>query len=237
MNGWITLAGNLAILILLGSIVGFFHRRKFVPRWLAVSAALLAVNDIVLTSAHGFFPDLIGGEWLWQGKLLAFGATLAIAALPSFGWSRCGLRLSQQPGSMKTAIPVALLYCAYVTVIAFVFPQGKTNAEEVAFQLTMPGIEEETFWRGLLLLSLDQALTGRKRFLGVDWGWGAVLACFMFGLGHALSFSDGRFSFDALTLALTGLPSLVAVWLRLRTESLLLPILLHNFGNTLSLFV
>lgn len=237
MNGWITLAGNLAILILLGSAIGFCDRRKFAPRWLVVSAVLLAVNDIILTSAHGFFPDLIGGEWLWQGKLLAFGATVAIAALPSFGWSRSGLRFSQQPGSMKTAIPVALLYCAYVTVIALIFPQGKTNTEEVAFQLTMPGIEEETFWRGLLLLSLDQAFTGRKRFLGVDWSWGAVLACFMFGLGHAFSFSDEGFSFDMLTLALTALPSFVAVWLRLRTGSVLLPILLHNFGNTLSLFL
>jgi uncharacterized protein len=170
-------------------------------------------------------------------QLLAIGATLAIAALPSFGWQRCGLRLSQQPGSMKAATAVALLYCAYVTVIALIFPQGKTNAEEIAFQLTLPGIEEEIFWRGVLLLCLDRAFTGRRQFLGVDWGWGAVLACFMFGLGHAFSFSDGCFSFDALTLALTALPSFVAVWLRLRTGSVLLPILLHNFGNTLSLFL
>jgi uncharacterized protein len=30
-------------------------------------------------------------------------------------------------------------------------------------------------------------------------------------------------------------PSFIAVWLRLRTGSLLLPVLLHNFGNAISL--
>ena len=39
-----------------------------------------------------------------------------------------------------------------------------------------------------------------------------------------------------MTMALTALPSFIAVWLRLRTGSVLLPILLHNFGNSVSLF-
>lgn len=38
-----------------------------------------------------------------------------------------------------------------------------------------------------------------------------------------------------MTMALTALPAFIAVWLRLRTGSLLLPILLHNFGNAFSL--
>ncbi len=237
MDGWIVLGGNLTGLLLAGFAIGCFDRQKFSPTWLIVAAILLALNDILLTRAHGHFPDLIGGEWLWQGKLLALGATLAIAALPSFGWSNCGLRLSQVPGSLKAAIPASLLYCSYVIGIALLFPQGKTNAEEIAFQLTMPGFEEEPFWRGLFLFSLYQAFKGTKRLAGVDWSWGAVLTCFMFGLGHALGFSDGQFSCDWMTLALTSLPSFFAVWIVMRTKSLLLPILLHNFGNTVSLFI
>jgi membrane protease YdiL (CAAX protease family) len=101
--------------------------------------------------------------------------------------------------------------------------------------LTMPGLEEEPFYRGILLFALDQAFTGRKRFLGVDWGWGAVLVCFLFGMAHAFGFSHGSFSFDPMTMALTAIPSFIAVWLRLRTGSLLLPVLLHNFGNSFSL--
>lgn len=171
----------------------------------------------------------------WQGKLLALAATLAIAASSAFGFRRVGLTIAQKPGSLKAALPVAAPYCAFFAVIALAFPSGRSSGEEIAFQLTMPGMEEEPFYRGILLFALDQAFAGRKRFLGADWGWGAVLSCFLFGMAHAFGFSHGSFSFDPITMALTAIPSFIAVWMRLRTGSLLLPVLLHNFGNSFSL--
>lgn len=38
-------------------------------------------------------------------------------------------------------------------------------------------------------------------------------------------------------MALTGGPALLLVWLREKTGSLLLPVLLHNFANSISLLV
>lgn len=170
-----------------------------------------------------------------QGKALALTATLIIAASPAFGFRRVGLTTVQERGSLKAALPVAALYCAFFVAIAMAFQVGGSSSKEVAFQLTMPGLEEEPFYRGILLFTLDQAFIGRKRFLGVDWGWGAVMSCFLFGMAHAFGFSHGSFSFDAMTMALTAIPSFIAVFLRLRTGSLLLPVLLHNFGNSFSL--
>ena len=235
MAGLIGLGGLLALLLLLGGVIGLLDRRLFSPRWLVIAALLVAINDACLTRSYGLLPDLIGGEWNWQGKLLALAATLVLATMPAFGWRKVGLTLRQEPGSLKAAVPVALLYCAFFVVIALAFPGSKADTETVAFQLTMPGLEEEPFYRGILLFALDQAFTGRKRFLGVDWGWGAVLSCFLFGLAHAFGFSDGHFSFDAMTMVLTALPSFIAVWLRLRSGNVLLSILLHNFGNSFSL--
>jgi membrane protease YdiL (CAAX protease family) len=40
-----------------------------------------------------------------------------------------------------------------------------------------------------------------------------------------------------MTFILTGVPALILVWMRERTGSLLLPILLHNFGNSIGYFV
>lgn len=237
MNGLIGLGGTLAILLIVGGIIGFADRRHFAPQWLIVAALLVALNDICLTGAYGLLPDFIGGAWNWQGKLLALGATLAVAALPAFGWVRSGLTFRQAAGSLKASVPVAAVYCAFFLAIALAFPGGGGSTEDVAFQLTMPGFEEEPFYRGILLLALDRAFLARVRFLGVDWGWGAVLSCGLFGMAHAFGFGDGQFSFDAMTMALTALPSFIAVWLRLRTGSLLLPVLLHNFGNSLSLLI
>lgn len=237
MNGVIGLAGTLALFLLLGGTIGLLDRRHFAPRWLFVAALLVALNDACLTGVYGLLPDLIGGERNWQGKLLALAATLLVATLPAFGWRRSGLVLAQAPGSLRAALPVAALYCGFFVALALAFPGDPSSGEEIAFQLTMPGLEEEPFYRGVLLLALDRAFAGRVRFLGVDWGWGAVLSCVLFGLAHAFGFSDGGFAFDPLTMALTAVPAFIAVWLRLRTGSLVLPILLHNAGNAASLIV
>lgn len=234
MNGLIGLAGSLVLLLSLGVLLGLADRRNFSAPWLVIAAALVAINDGLLTRGYGWLPDVVGGTWNWQGKLMALAATLAVAALPTFGWRQVGLTLSHTAGSPKAAAPVVTVYCAFFVIIALFFPAEPTSAEDVAFQLTMPGLEEELFYRGILLFALDRALRGRKRLLGVDWGWGAVLSCVLFGMAHAFGYSYGAFSFDPLTMALTAFPSFIAVWLRLRTGSLLLPVLLHNFGNTLS---
>ncbi|WP_017668348.1 CPBP family glutamic-type intramembrane protease [Sandarakinorhabdus sp. AAP62] len=241
MNALISLAAVLALLAVAGFGLGLLDRARFSARWLGVAALLVALNDLVLTRGYGLLPDLLGGEWNWQGKILALMITLAIAALPAFGWARCGLTFAQAAGSWRAAWPVAALYCSFFLAIALAFPSGPATSEETAFQLTMPGLAEEPFYRGVLLFALDRAFQGRKRLLGVEWGWGALLSCWLFGMDHAFgyagAFAGGEFSLDPAILALTAIPSLLAVWLRLRTGSLLLPVLLHNFGNSIALLV
>lgn len=237
MNGLIGLAGTLAVLLFLGAALGLADRRNFSAQWLVIAALLVGINDGLLTLGYGWLPDVVGGTWNWQGKLMALATTIAVAALPAFGLRRVGLTQSHTAGSLKAAAPVAAAYCGFFVVIALLFPADQPSAEDVAFQLTMPGLEEELFYRGILLFALDQAFRGRKRLLGVEWGWGAVLSCLLFGMTHAFGYSDGAFSFDPATMALTAIPSFIAVWLRLRTGSLLLPVLLHNFGNTLAFIV
>lgn len=237
MNGLFGLGGVLALLLLAGTGIGALERRHFSLRWLLVAALLVAINDALLTQLYGALPDVVGGDWNWQGKLLALAATLGIATHPAFGWRKVGLTLEQTPGSLRAAVPVVLLYCGFFVAIALMFPGDDATTEDVAFQLTLPGFEEEPFYRGILLFALDQAFAGRKRFLGVEWGWGAILSCLLFGLAHAFGYSAGQFTFDAPTMALTAFPSLIAVWLRLRTGSLLLPVVLHNFGNAITMLL
>ena len=196
MNALIGLCGTPLLLLLAGGLIGILDRERFAPRWLLIAALLVAINDVLLTGVYRTLPDLLPDSGLnWQGKLLALAATVAIAALPIFGWRRVGMTLAQAPGSLKAALPVLVLYCAFFVAIAVAFPSGTASGEDIAFQLTMPGLEEETFYRGILLYALYRAFTGRKRFLGVDWGWGAVLSCLLFGMAHALGFSDGQFLF------------------------------------------
>ena len=239
MNRAIATAATLVLLLGVGVAVGLIDRKGFSLRWLLVAAGLVAINDFLLTRGFGLLPHLLpASQWNWQGKILALAATLMVASLPAFGWRRSGLTLGQAKGSLKSCIPVALLYCLLLAVMPFVFPdRSAANPETIAFQLTLPGLEEEPFFRGILLLALERAFAARVKVFGVEWGWGAVLACALFGLAHALDFSHGRFAFDPLTMALTTLPSFIAVWVRLRSGSVLIPVLLHNYGNSVFLFL
>jgi membrane protease YdiL (CAAX protease family) len=227
------------IVIVLGTALGLTNRKKFSPGWLLVAAALVLANDAMLTRGYGLIPDVLpDNDWNWQGKLMALGLSLAVAALGMFGWRRSGLTLRQNPGSRRPAAFVFAAYVLFFLLIALAFDTGDATPETVAFQLTMPGLEEEIFYRGILLLALNQAFRGRIRLLGIDWGWGALLSSLVFGLAHALSYSalEG-FAVDPVYLSLTAIPSLLAVWLRERTGSLLLPVAAHNLGNALPLIV
>jgi uncharacterized protein len=161
LNAITALGGVFALLLIAGGALGMLDRTGFSPRWLLVATLVVVVNDIMLTRLYGAAPDLLQGDWNWQGKLLALAATLAIAALPMFGWRIVGLKLAQAPGSLRAALPVVALYCAFFVALALVFPNGEAGAEDLAFQLTLPGLEEEPFYRGLLLYALYRAVAGR----------------------------------------------------------------------------
>ena len=237
MDPVISIASIIAMLFAAAGLIATLQPGSVHWRWLAIAAGLILLNDLFLTDLYGLVPDVLPGRWNWQGKALALLATLAVAALPGLGWRQAGITLRQASGSVHAAIPVALAYSAFFLAIALIFPGDPPDGETIAFQLTMPGLEEELFYRGLLLLALDRAFAARQRLMGVEWGWGAIVSCTLFGFTHAFGYADGSFSFDPIYMTLTAVPSLIAVWLRLRTGSVLIPVLLHNFGNAIGLMV
>ena len=238
MDGVIGLAGVLALLALAAGAIAAVRASPVNWRWVLAAGGLVALNDAMLTRVYGLVPRLLPhAGWNWQGKVMALAVTLAVASAPAFGWRRSGLTWRQAPGSLRPALGVCVLYAAVFVALALAFPGGRADAETVAFQLTMPGLEEEPFYRGVLLLALDRAFPASRRALGVDWGWSAPLSCALFGLAHGFGFSHGAWSFEPLAFLLTGGPAAIAVWLRLRTGSVVLPVLLHNFGNAIGLVI
>ncbi len=222
-----------AILLLVGLALGLDDRRHFSPRWLLVAIALVVADDAILTNFYGLLPSMIPGRWNWQGKGLALVTLLLVAAHWRLGWVNVGLTLRQRAGSLAACLPVVAIYLGFFFAIGLAMPNDAVGGEDIAFQLTMPGAEEELFYRGVLLFAFNEAFRRRWHFIGIDWGWGAALSSALFGLAHAFGVGNDGVTFDPIVFGLTAVPSLLGVWLRERSGSLLLPIIVHNAGNAL----
>jgi membrane protease YdiL (CAAX protease family) len=232
MLGWVgavALAGGLAAVLMKGRVRW---------GWLIAALLLMAVYDALLTRGYGHIPLSFGASnWNWEGKAMAVLLSLAVASLPVIGWTRSGLTLKQDRRGLPGALVLSGLLVALFFGLALYFPGQGFDLDSLAFQLTMPGLDEELFYRGVLLLMLNEAFGKPVRILGAWMGWGAVLSSLAFGLTHALGYSDGGFTFEPLLMASTGGAALMLVWLREKTGSVLLPILLHNYGNAIFMLV
>lgn len=206
--------------------------------WLAAALLLMAVYDVALTRGYGNIPLSFGSSnWNWEGKVLAVLLSLAVASLPIIGWKRAGLTLEQDRRGLAGALVLSALLVVLFLGLALYFPGQGFDLDSLAFQLTMPGLDEELFYRGVLLLMLNEAFGKPVRILGAWMGWGAVLSSLAFGLTHALGYADGGFTFEPLLMATTGVSALLLVWLREKTGSVLLPIFLHNYGNAIFMLI
>ena len=221
--------GILAGLGLAGALV---FRSGFRLHWLVAALALNLAYQALLTRGFWMLPDPFpAADWNWTGKLAALALTLAVMSSPAFGWAKCGMRLDQGP-RWRGALLLLTVLTGLFFWMAISGTDGKPDdLETIAFQWTMPGLDEELFYRGTLLLALNEAFRPKVNVLGAPIGYGGLLTTILFGLTHALSYAAGAVDFDAMTFAMTGVPALLLLWLRERTGSFLMPVIGHNVAN------
>ena len=220
------------VLLGVGLLLGLADRKNFRPSWLLISAGLVLLYAFIHLAAGTFVPNMPWeSRWNWPAKIIATIVFLGISLHPALGLREVGVTLKQDRQGLRAVTPFVLLYAALFIGLALFNPPTNAPLDTIVFQLTMPSFEEELFFRGLFLLTLYKALEGRIKFLGVQWGWGALLASVVFGLAHALKISGGELSFELIYFLATAIPALAGVWVRLRTGSLLIPVLMHSLGN------
>lgn len=224
--------GHIGVIAALGLIGALLFRKGFNARWFIGGLLLYALYNFLLTR---FFFELanwpVGADWNWLGKVMSFTGMLAIAALPMFGFKKVGLTLKQNPGSLSAYILFAALSALFFYLAISGADGEPDNLETIAFQWTMPGLDEELFFRGVLLIAMNEAFRKAANIFGAPITYGGLLTSVLFGLVHGMDYGADGFSFDAMTFAVTGGPSLLLLWIREKTGSLLLPIVTHNIAN------
>ena len=94
----------------------------------------------------------------------------------------------------------------------------------VAGEVLAVALPEEVFYRGYFQSRLGEVLPSRFRFLGVPFGWALPIASLIFVAGH-LAVRPAAWQLGIF------FPGLLFGWMRLRSGSLLAPVLYHALCN------
>jgi len=185
-------------------------------------------------------PVLMDGLTLnWLGKTMTFAGTLLMLHyLPGLSFRAAGLTWKQNEDSLGPVIStggIILLVSTGAAILVASTPN--TSLENLLFQATMPGLDEELFMRGLLLLLFHRAFGKGLNVWGADTGWGFWLAVAIFGLLHGVTVQSGELEVNFWVIVSTGFMGFVLTWMRERTGSLVAPILFHNITNVAQAFV
>ncbi len=101
----------------------------------------------------------------------------------------------------------------------------------------MPGVAEELIYRGLLLGLLNKISESKFKFLGTNFGWGAILTSIVFGLMHGAQLGDNyQLQLDFITILLTGFYGFIYALIKERSGSLVFPIIAHNTSDFFNFF-
>ena len=173
--------------------------------------------------------NFIHSKWNWDGKLL--GILFGVVSFMSFKSNFTNhnyFTLKQDKNNKTKVIWVSIGVVIVATIIWFVFGKSDFNLETLAFQITLPGIDEEIIFRGILLGLLMSILKGNITFLNPS----ILITSLLFGIIHALKLnSNNSIDFDTIYFFQTGLAGYAWGWITVKSKSILFAILSHNFSN------
>ena len=210
---------------------------KTSPRLVGLAALLYALDVLVVTLPGWWHPLFLGLHMNWTGKLLS----ILLSLLVVYGWrlvspQEVGLGRPLR-GSWRIIGPIVLVFALAN------FAGGGVNRHHHApptweahlFELSMPGIAEELFTRGVFLGLLSRVFPRTIPFLGTRTSWGGLAGVVLFVLGHCLSFAgplqllpQTHFSPD---LAVTAVYGTFFLWVRERSSSCWAAMAAHNLAN------
>jgi len=212
---------------------------KTAPRVVGLAALLCGLDTLVVTlpSWHWdwFNPGL---GYNWAGKL--FSLLLSAAVIYGLRWvspAEVGLR----PPAVHSWRVAGLVLAGFglfqlVNGYSVRHHHPRPSPEALLYELTMPGLAEELFSRGILPGLLHRVFPRTLPFLGTRTSWGGVVSVVLFVLGHVFSFTGPlallpkvHFTFELVTGI--GLWGTLFLWARERTGSVWAAVAAHNLGN------
>lgn len=174
--------------------------------------------------------NCLGGNFNWTGKTLSlFASILFLIFYRKFSLKDYHITLKQTKNSLQSSfIFIALLILMSLLLGYFKSEAIPFNFERFSYQLTLPGIDEELAYRGIMLGLLLQIFKSKIFKINIA----VLVTALLFGLMHSLFINnDFTLSFNSYIFSITFIAGLAFGYISLKTGSILTPILIHNLYN------
>lgn len=194
---------------------------------------------LFLLAVPNWFTELriVGTTWNWSGKLYAItGSILFYFLFKKAFVNHNYITFKQNNNSLKPKFfATVVIFLAAIGLACFSINKSETNLEYFLFQFTMPGLDEELAYRGIMLGLLSNSLNSKIYLGSKNLGNPALLiTSILFGLCHSFSIDSNwvfyQNWFEFVNVFAIGL---LLGWMTIKSGSILMPILIHGLINTL----
>lgn len=129
------------------------------------------------------------GNWNWTGKIYAvLGSVIFLMIYRKFTLADYHLTFHQNKGFLKKGISIIILILLVQSLFIILYDTPKDwNTETILFQLTMPGIDEEIAFRGIMLGLLIKTLKPSSKTV---FHLAILVNSILFGLVHGLFLNE-----------------------------------------------
>ena len=219
------------ILLLAAGLVSiafpFATERRLGPLVAFVAVAVIQAAVLTIPLALGWRV----GHWNWIGKLASIVTGLAVLPVLRLTRREVGLVLPRGRsgwGRSLLGLSVGLLFVSvFVLVLG---PNPRPSVETIAYQATMPGLDEELAFRGIFMALLARGYPAVRFGLPV-WTLPVVITTLHFTMGHVVTIEHGHLGL-AIAAATFVLPfGLLLALIRVGSSSLLGSVVTHNAVN------
>lgn len=179
--------------------------------------------------------NFINGNWNWSGKIFAIlSSMLLLLVYRKFKLKDYYLTVKQNQIFIKQGIIIVGLLLLVGSIMSFFLSTPKEwNLETILFQLSMPGIDEEIAYRGIMLGLLTKILKPEIKLYKLSIGNPSILiTAVLFGLAHGFFLTDSYgINFKVYPFIITTIKGLIWGWITIKSGSILLALISHNLGN------
>jgi membrane protease YdiL (CAAX protease family) len=228
------IAENFLKLIIVSPIIIFTLKNKKLETLKVLSAFVIffLINQISINLPFISSELQISNwnsNWNWVGKIYTIiGSILFLIFYRKYPLKDYFLTFKQENKFFKKGVLIIISLLILKTTLMFFAPTKLLNWETLFYQFSMPGIDEEIAYRGIMLGLLTKILKCKNLILNSSVWITAIL----FGFAHGLSLSK-EFSiiFNIQPFLITMFHGLIWGWITIRSGSILLALISHNLGN------